>query len=81
VFSSHEIKLDWLPVYGVTEYRLERRRAGEVYQTLAVLGASEVDYLDTKLSADTQYTYRIRAFRGHAALAGSEVTARTFQAE
>jgi hypothetical protein len=81
VFSSHEIKLDWQAVFGVSEYRLERRRAGESYKLLAQLEPSEVNYLDTNLAPDTHYTYRIRSFWQHLALAGTEVSARTLEGD
>ena len=47
----------------MTSNRLERRANGDGWGEIAAVGGDASAYSDTSVTSDTQYFYRIRAFR------------------
>ena len=61
--SDHEIEITWTD-QSIIEggYQVERKTGGSSFQQIAVVGVNDTSYRDTGLSADTAYTYRVRAY-------------------
>lgn len=60
-----EIVLTWQDESAEeTGFRIERRPAGGVFAVVAAVAAGTVQYADTGLGAETEYSYRVRAFNG-----------------
>ena len=61
--SSAQINLAWTPsLYAATGYKVERRKGGGDWNEIAKLPESVTTYSSVGLTADTSYTYRVRAF-------------------
>jgi serine protease len=57
-----EVSLSWTDnATGEDGYKLERRTGGGGYQTVLILGPDTTSYIDTGLSGNTTYTYRVTA--------------------
>lgn len=69
--SSSRIDVSWTDSSNNEDgFALERSRgASSRWQEIATIGRNHVGYLDTGLTADTSYSYRVRAynFAGHSA--------------
>lgn len=60
--STKTLKLTWKAVLGATSYTLERKIASGTYLSLGTLGASIQEYVDSTLTPNQQYGYRIKAY-------------------
>ena len=80
--SSTALSLSWVD-HATNEagFRLERREPGEPWAQITEIGANATSYLDTGLSPDTVYDYRVRAYNiiGNSAYS-NEASARTMPA-
>ena len=64
------IALIWSSSHGsapITGYSLWRKGGGAGWKPLVVLPGGVTSYVDSKLAANTQYTYRLRSFNSAAA--------------
>lgn len=57
--GNNKILLSWSPVVGATNYRVERSLDGVTY--VLVSSPTAVQYLDTSITQNTQYWYRVAA--------------------
>jgi titin len=63
--SNSEIKIDWTDKSNnETGFKIERAKGGGIFTEITSLGANVTTYSDTGLSANTEYTYRVRAYNG-----------------
>jgi chitodextrinase len=73
------ISLDWNNVDGATEYILQRKSGNGVFETIVTV--TESKFIDSGLTANTQYEYRVQASGagGHSAYAvlSEKTTAKT----
>jgi hypothetical protein len=60
--GNKQILLSWSPVAGATNYRVERSLDGITY--VLVSSPTESKYLDTSVTANTQYWYRVASENG-----------------
>ncbi len=77
--SSIGIDLSWTDNAGTEEgFRIERRQGAGSYSEIVVLGPNVTSYSDRDLLAQTQYTYKVRAYNSAGVSAYSnEATATT----
>ncbi len=60
--SSSEVKLTWTDnSNNETSYKIERSSDGTNFSMIAQIGMNTITYSDTNLTANTAYTYRVRA--------------------
>jgi YD repeat-containing protein len=61
--SANQIQLTWQD-NSINEhgFKIERKTGTEQFSVVAVVDADVIDYTDINLSANTTYTYRIRAY-------------------
>jgi hypothetical protein len=59
--SAIRAVLTWDPATGHSGYRVERRTGSGAWQEIAQPGAAAETYTDTTLTAETTYSYRVRA--------------------
>ncbi|PQV51491.1 putative secreted protein (Por secretion system target) [Jejuia pallidilutea] len=79
VLSTKKIEITWDDNATNEEaYKLERKTATSEFEEIAVLGTNISGFVDSDLNAETEYTYRVRAYNefGHS-LYSDEVTAQT----
>lgn len=57
----NKVSLTWQNVSGATKFILERQDAEKPFQVIKTFDNSVVSYIDTALSQNTSYTYRIQA--------------------
>jgi acetyl esterase/lipase len=62
--NTHSIALTWEVSPQAQGYRLYRYSAENGWQLIAFLDADATAYLDTNLQNDTEYRYRLEAYRG-----------------
>ena len=63
--GNNQILLSWQPVVGATQYKVERSTNGTTYPNVyTVLSSALPQYLDTNITANTQYWYRVAAENG-----------------
>ena len=55
----------WNPVEGALGYEIRRMAAGETWESIATVGASETSYVDSSLTSGKVYTYTVRAFNNY----------------
>jgi hypothetical protein len=69
--SSHQINLTWTDnSNNETAFAVWRQSDGRIgYVRVAVLGPNSTSYSDTSLSANSAYSYRVRATNDHYASA------------
>jgi uncharacterized lipoprotein NlpE involved in copper resistance len=53
------LSLDWNNVVGATSYILERKNSSGIFEK--IYEGADSKFIDTKLTADTQYEYRVKA--------------------
>jgi titin len=77
--SNTSIRLNWTNVAGETGYRIERSADGSTgWTTIKTAGTDVLNYIDTGLTTDTPYFYRVTAFNASGDAAASAVkTTRT----
>ncbi|MCB9452716.1 MAG: M4 family metallopeptidase [Anaerolineaceae bacterium] len=75
--SFTEIELTWTDQSAdETEFRIERAENGGSWAQIDTVPANTTSYTDTPITCDTQYSYRVRAFRsGDGALSSYSNTA------
>jgi titin len=72
--SAMSIRLTWLNVLGESGYRIERSDDGSTdWTTLTTTVANAVTYLDSGLTTDTPYFYRVTALNASGDAAASAV--------
>ena len=71
ILSAAAVKLDWTTSDTSTEFAIERRTEGGVFERIGVTSVGVLTYTDTTVALDTSYTYRVRAISGDAASAPS----------
>jgi hypothetical protein len=59
VNTKNQIVLSWTPISGVDEYLIELQIGGDEYIPLASLSADKTTFIDEKVPADTDLTYRL----------------------
>lgn len=64
--SSTEIELSWNRDATATSYELERSPDGTTFSAVGTYAAAITQHLDSGLTADTDYTYRLRVLRSGA---------------
>ena len=57
-----EVKLAWSAVDGVTGYEVYRKTSSS-YKKIATVTNGKTSYSDTKVTAGTAYTYKVRAYK------------------
>ncbi|MEA5139853.1 sialate O-acetylesterase [Arcicella rigui] len=57
----NKVSLNWQSVSGASKYIIERKASNQDFKIIATLDSSSQSYLDTNLTANTIYTYRIQA--------------------
>ncbi|WP_027001365.1 carboxylesterase family protein [Hugenholtzia roseola] len=62
--NTHSIALTWELSPQAQGYRLYRYSAANGWEVIAFLEADVSEYLDTDLQNDTEYRYRLEAYRG-----------------
>ena len=63
--SSSQIDLAWQDnASDEAGFKIERRTGTGSYSQIATVGADVTGYSNTRLSADTEYYYRVRAYKG-----------------
>ncbi|ELR71172.1 Fibronectin, type III domain protein [Fulvivirga imtechensis AK7] len=63
--SSSQINLSWNDnSNNETGFTIQRASGGGSYSTIATVGANTTSYSNTGLSANTTYSYRVRAYSG-----------------
>ena len=63
--SSSEIKIDWTDKSNnETGFKIERAKGGGAFVEITTVGANVTTYSNSGLSANTEYTYRVRAYNG-----------------
>ena len=55
----------WNPVEGALGYEIRRMAAGETWESIATVGASQTSYIDSSLTSGKVYTYTVRAFNNY----------------
>ena len=58
-----EVKLAWSAVDGVTGYEVYRKTSSSSYKKIATVTNGKTSYSDTKVTAGTAYTYKVRAYK------------------
>ena len=59
------IKFSWNGVEGAIGYQIWRSSATDAPESIAEVGASETEYIDTGLVSGTTYTYTVKAFNNY----------------
>lgn len=57
----NKVNLTWKSVSDATKYVIERKDSAKNFEVIVSLDSSSKSYLDTNLTANTLYTYRIQA--------------------
>ncbi|MGI5839853.1 MAG: stalk domain-containing protein [bacterium] len=73
--SASSILVNWQDKSGNEDgFELERKTSGGVFQKISVFPAEAVSYIDSGLTANTKYTYRVRSFNstGYSAYSGEK---------
>lgn len=58
-----KVKLTWNAVDGVTGYEVSRKTSSSSYKKIATVTNGKTSYSDTKVTAGTAYTYKVRAYK------------------
>lgn len=58
-----EVNLTWSAVDGVTGYEVYRKTSSSSYKKIATVAGEKTGYSDTKVTAGTAYTYKVRAYK------------------
>ena len=58
-----EVKLTWSAVDGVTGYEVSRKTSSSSYKKIATVTGGKTGCSDTKVTAGTAYTYKVRAYK------------------
>lgn len=74
--STTQIKLTWSNVSGETGYHIERSLDGSTWALVSNVAANTILYVDSGLSADTQYSYRVTPYNASGDAAVSVVATR-----
>lgn len=61
--SSNGIQVTWKKKAGATGYIVLRKTAGSKWQRVGVVSSSATSFTDKKVTAGTEYTYTVRAYR------------------
>jgi hypothetical protein len=69
--------LNWSDTAAETSYTVERSTDGINFDLLATLGADVTTYIDTPVSFDTAYTYRVNSVNGSGSTPSNLVTVTT----
>lgn len=78
VVSSSQINLSWSDnSNNETGFTIQRASGGGSYSTIATVGANTTSYNNTGLSANTTYSYRVRAYSGSATSSFSNTASAT----
>jgi uncharacterized protein YxeA len=63
VNSPTQVTLNWSNIFkNVTGFYIERAGTNNIFSQIASVGATEFSYVDIGLSANTSYSYRVRAY-------------------
>jgi hypothetical protein len=62
--SEFSIKLSWENIGGANAYQIEKDAGNNNFQLLTKTDGNTLTFTDTKLEANTTYSYRIKAFSG-----------------
>ncbi len=62
IINKNSINLTWKKSAKATKYVLERRKTNTTYGIFAQLDSTKLSFVDTKLSENTTYIYRIKAY-------------------
>jgi hypothetical protein len=75
--SATTIRLEWQPVHGASRYSIQRSRSTARWPVVGTAGGGETAFIDTGLSSDTTFYYRVVAFVQGERLAPSDVVSAT----
>ncbi|MBQ8001236.1 MAG: hypothetical protein IJ298_08605 [Ruminococcus sp.] len=67
-----EITIKWSEVSGATKYKVERRKAGDDNYSTAKDSTTNLYFIDTGLSKNQRYYYKVTAYNGSTKLGTSE---------
>jgi len=63
--SPISVRLNWQDNCSFEDgFKVERKTESGSFSVIAVVSADSINYTDTNLSTDTQYTYRVNAYAG-----------------
>lgn len=75
-YRTDQLVLDWNEANGEIGYRVERSTDGNLWTSVAEMGAQVPSYTDTGLTADTEYQYRVITLDADGDAATSSVVTR-----
>lgn len=61
ILFYNSLKINWKAVIGANLYKIERKSGTEDFKQISILEAKNTEWIDNNLSANTEYTYRLKA--------------------